>query len=52
MSKNSSMLYVTVIGQWENLCVLVVGAAGSVETGTKMTELGELVGQEIHEYSE
>ncbi|WP_426206466.1 hypothetical protein [Pseudomonas sp. TWP3-1] len=34
------------------VCVLVVGAAGSVETGTKMTELGELVGQEIHEYSE
>jgi hypothetical protein len=42
-------------GDWATgklVCVLVVGAAGSVETGTKMTELGELLGQEIHEYSE
>lgn len=39
-------------GMGKLVCVLVVGAAGSVETGTKMTELGELVGQEIHEYSE
>jgi len=42
-------------GDWamgKLVCVLVLGAAGAVETGTKMTELGELLGQEIHEYSE
>jgi hypothetical protein len=37
MSKNSSM---------------VVGAAGAVETGTRMTEGGEYLGQKIYEYSE
>ncbi|MHC8372676.1 hypothetical protein ACYZT2_18170 [Pseudomonas sp. MDT1-85] len=34
------------------VCVLVVGATGSTLTGTVLTDGGELVGQEIHEYSE
>ena len=39
-------------GMGKLVCVLVVGAAASVETGTQMSELGEFLGQEIHEYSE
>jgi hypothetical protein len=39
-------------GMGKLVCVLVVGAAGSVETGTQMTEGGEYLGQKIYEYSE
>jgi hypothetical protein len=39
-------------GMGKLVCVLVVGAAASMETGTQMSELGEFLGQEIHEYSE
>jgi len=39
-------------GMGKLVCVLVVGAAASVETGTQMTEGGEYLGQIIYEYSE
>ncbi|MHC8327749.1 hypothetical protein [Pseudomonas sp. LB1P83] len=34
------------------VCVLVIGATGSTLTGTVLTDGGEIVGQEVHEYSE
>ena len=50
--KVGSAVCVKLRGVGKLVCVLVVGAVASVETGAQMTEGGAYLGEKIYEYSE